>query len=110
MTDGIFRDLHWIDQNAAGRIGMDKPVANPHTRDTYLVSSLIEESINSSQLEGASTTRNIAKEMLRQGRKPKDRSEQMIFNKRKYGNQFVFVAPPDLGEKLVEVEQLYQNN
>ncbi|MGZ8904964.1 MAG: Fic family protein [Methylobacter sp.] len=79
MTDSIYRDLHWIDQNAAGRIGMDKPV-NPHTRDTYLISSLIEEAINSSQLEGASTTRNVAKEMLRQGRKPKDHSEQMIFN------------------------------
>jgi len=80
MIDSIHRDLHWIDQNAAGRIGMDKPVTNPHTRDTYLVGSLIEEAINSSQLEGASTTRNVAKEMLRQGRKPKDHSEQMIFN------------------------------
>ena len=80
MTDSIFRDLHWIDQNAAGRIGMDKPVTNPHTRDTYLVGALIEEAISSSQLEGASTTRNVAKEMLRQGRKPKDHSEQMIFN------------------------------
>ncbi|MGZ4981117.1 MAG: Fic family protein [Methylobacter sp.] len=80
MIDSIYRDLHWIDQNAAGRIGMDKPVTNPHTRDTYLVGSLIEESISSSQLEGASTTRNVAKEMLRQGRKPKDHSEQMIFN------------------------------
>jgi Fic family protein len=79
MTDSIYRDLHWIDQNAAGHIGMDRPV-NPHTRDTYLVGSLIEEAISSSQLEGASTTRNVAKEMLRQGRKPKDHSEQMIFN------------------------------
>ena len=80
MIDSILRDLYWIDQNAAGRIGMDKPVTNPHTRDTYLVGSLIEEAISSSQLEGASTTRNVAKEMLRQGRKPKDHSEQMIFN------------------------------
>ncbi len=80
MTDAIYRDLHWIDQNASGRIGMDKPVTNPHNRDTYLISSLIEEAISSSQLEGASTTRNAAKEMLRQGRKPKDHSEQMIFN------------------------------
>jgi len=72
--------LHWLDQNAAGSITMDQPITNPHTRDTYLVSSLIEESISSSQLEGASTTRNVAKEMLLQGRKPKDHSEQMIFN------------------------------
>ena len=80
MTDSMLRDLHWLDQNAAGSIGIDKPVTNPHTRDTYIVSSLIEESISSSQLEGASTTRNVAKEMLRQGIKPKDHSEQMIFN------------------------------
>lgn len=80
LTDSIFKDLHWLDQNAAGQIGMDKPVTNPHTRDTYLVRSLIEESISSSQLEGASTTRNVAVDMIRQNRKPRDHSEQMIFN------------------------------
>ncbi|NOQ35786.1 MAG: Fic family protein [Methylococcaceae bacterium] len=80
VPDDLQRNLHWLDQNAAGSITMDKPITNPHTRDTYLVSSLIEESINSSQLEGASTTRNVAKEMLRQGREPKDHSEQMISN------------------------------
>ena len=42
--------------------------------------SLIEESITSSQLEGASTTREIAKEMIREGRQPRDRGERMIFN------------------------------
>lgn len=80
VPDTLQRELHWLDQNAAGSITMDRPITNPHTRDTYLVSSLIEESINSSQLEGASTTRNVAKEMLRQERQPKDHSEQMIFN------------------------------
>ncbi|OAI11814.1 filamentation induced by cAMP protein fic [Methylomonas koyamae] len=80
LTDGMFKDLHWLDQNASGHIGMDKPVTNPHTRDSYLVSSLIEESISSSQLEGASTTRNVAIDMLRQDRKPQDHGEQMIFN------------------------------
>lgn len=80
VPDTLQKDLHWLDQNAAGSITMNKPITNPHTRDTYLVSSLIEEAINSSQLEGASTTRNVAKEMLRQGRAPKDHSEQMIFN------------------------------
>ena len=80
VPDTLQRELHWLDQNAAGSITMDRPITNPHTRDTYLVSSLIEESISSSQLEGASTTRNVAKEMLRQGRQPKDHSEQMIVN------------------------------
>jgi Fic family protein len=80
VPDSLQKALHWLDQNAAGSISMNKPITNPHTRDTYLVSSLIEESISSSQLEGASTTRDVAKEMLRQGRKPKNPSEQMIFN------------------------------
>lgn len=80
VPDIVQRELHWLDQNAAGSMTSNQPVTNIHTRDTYLVSSLIEESISSSQLEGASTTREVAKEMLRQGRAPKDHSEQMIFN------------------------------
>jgi Fic family protein len=44
------------------------------------VRSLIEESTTSSQLEGASTTREVAKQMIREGRKPRDRSERMILN------------------------------
>lgn len=55
-------------------------MTNPGTRDRYLVNSLIEEAINSSQLEGASTPRRVAKEMIRAGRTPRDRDERMIFN------------------------------
>lgn len=80
VPDILQKELHWLDQNAAGSITMGRPITNPHTRDTYLVSSLFEESISSSQLEGASTTREVAKEMLRQGRAPEDHSEQMIYN------------------------------
>ena len=49
-------------------------------KDTYLINSLMEEAISSSQMEGASTTRKIAKEMLRKNIAPKDKSQQMIFN------------------------------
>lgn len=80
MVDTIVELLHFVDQNAAGRIEMPDPVVNPQTRDSYLVSSLIEESIRSSQLEGAATTREVAREMLRTGRPPADRDEQMILN------------------------------
>jgi Fic family protein len=72
--------LHWLVQQCAGTINSDKPIINSYSRDAHLISSLIEESINSSQLEGASTTRDVAKAMLRQKREPKDHSEQMIFN------------------------------
>ena len=47
----------------------------------FLISSLIaEEAISSSQLEGASTTRKVAKEMLVHKRKPQNKDEEMILN------------------------------
>lgn len=73
-------DLHHIDQDAAGEIKSATETATPATRDRYLLRSVIEEAITSSQLEGASTTRRVAAEMLRSGRAPKDRSEQMILD------------------------------
>ena len=50
------------------------------SRERYLMNSLIEEAITSSQLEGAVTTRRVAKELLRSGRPPRDNSERMIVN------------------------------
>lgn len=49
-------------------------------RARYVASSLMEEAISSSQMEGASTTRKVAKDMLRKGLTPRGRSEQMICN------------------------------
>lgn len=57
-----------------------EPFTQPGTYDSYLINSLIEEAITSSQLEGAATTRQVAKEMLRQNRTPRNRSERMIAN------------------------------
>jgi Fic family protein len=72
--------LHFIDRDTSGLILMDGPMAPSQEQDRYLVSSLIEESITSSQLEGASTTRRVAEDMLRGGRRPRTTSERMIFN------------------------------
>lgn len=80
VPDRIAVQLHKIDLGAGGRIGMPEPVTNPNTRDQYLIRSLMDEAITSSQLEGAVTTREVAKDMLRSGRKPKDKSEKMILN------------------------------
>lgn len=80
VPDTVAQQLHEIDMGAGGRIGMPTPVTNPQTRDQYLVSSLIREAITSSQLEGAVTTREVAKEMIRTGRSPRDKSERMILN------------------------------
>lgn len=80
MPDQVLAALHEIDSQASGRIALPEPVVGPETRDRYIFNSLIEEAITSSQLEGASTTRPVAVEMLRSGRKPRDRHERMIVN------------------------------
>ena len=79
-TDSVQKLLHEIDSGAGGFIGVPDAITNPQTRDRYVISSLIEEAFTSSQLEGAVSTRLEAKEMIKSGRKPRDRSEQMILN------------------------------
>ena len=60
------------------RVGL---VPNDSVGNAYLLSSLVmEEAISSSQLEGASTTRRVAKEMLKTNRKPQTEDEHMIMN------------------------------
>ena len=80
ITDMIARLLHEIDLGAGGNIGMPDPIANPRTRSQYVMRSLFQEAVTSSQLEGAATTRAVAKEMLRTGRAPRTRGERMILN------------------------------
>jgi len=55
-------------------------VLSHENREQYLISSLMEEAIFSSQMEGAATTRKVAKDMLRKKMAPKDKSQQMIAN------------------------------
>ena len=75
--------LHRIDQSfgMAGASSSDmKRTVDTHGPKYLLANSLMEEAIRSSQLEGASTTRSKAKEMIRTRRQPKDKSERMILN------------------------------
>ncbi len=80
MVDPLLQSLHTIDQSASGAVLADEPLVATGNRDRYIVRSLIEEAVASSQLEGASTTRADAKRMLLEQRQPLDRSERMIFN------------------------------
>ena len=78
--DRIQEMVHRIDQQASGRLQTDEIVATVRSSDRYLVSSLEEEAITSSLLEGAATTRPAAKEFLRTGRNPRNRGERMVLN------------------------------
>ena len=73
------RICHELDMNFGGSCGANSILQDKY-REQYLVSSLMEEAISSSQMEGASTTRKVAKEMLRKKITPKDKSQQMIYN------------------------------
>jgi Fic family protein len=80
IVDPIPEQLHSIDLGTGGLVQMPEQIVNPESRDQYCVSSLIDEAVTSSQLEGATTTRHIARELIRTGRQPLDRSERMILN------------------------------
>lgn len=76
LPDSLQAKLYKISQLSVQGIAPSDSV-----KEQYLISSLItEEAISSSQLEGASTTRKVAKEMLVSSRKPKNEDEQMILN------------------------------
>lgn len=80
LPDPVLARLHAIDVQSAGRAELPNRAVTPENRDRYILSSLIEEAITSSQLEGASTTRQVAADMLREGREPRDKDERMIVN------------------------------
>lgn len=79
--DVLSRLLHQVDRE----LGHSKDVTDPrllngNQRNRYVVRSLLDESISSSQLEGAATTRREAKALIRSGRAPKTNDERMILN------------------------------
>lgn len=78
MSDRMMKMLHEFDMRAS--VGLFPDTIEPHRKAYYSVSSLMEESIASSQMEGAVTTTKKAKEMLRKNIRPKDKSERMIVN------------------------------
>lgn len=73
--------IHGIEQMTSQLGGA--AASSPQYRDNakYLVDSLMmEEAISSAQLEGAATTRKIAKDMLAKERAPQNDDERMILN------------------------------
>jgi Fic family protein len=71
--------LHYLDKETCGSLESDGP--HPYSsRSKLIVSALFEEAYASSTLEGAITTRDVAKELIRTNRKPRDKSESMILN------------------------------
>ena len=81
IPDLVLEGIHKVDQRCSGQIAMpDVVTSDSQAQQHYLVNSLMEEAIRSSQLEGATTSRRAGKDLLRTGRSPRDRSERMILN------------------------------
>ena len=79
ITNQMQRMCHEFDMNFGGFWGTSSVISGDN-KERYLNSSLMEEAIFSSQMEGAATTRQVAKDMLRKKMTPKDKSQQMIVN------------------------------
>lgn len=101
LPDALLRLNDAVTRGASGRITISAQVTDSATRDRYIVSSLIEEAITSSQLEGAATSRRVAKEMLRTGRRPKDIGEQMILNNYRAMRRIVEIHEREFTPELV---------
>ena len=79
ITNNMQKLCHYFDMNFGGS-WENSAIIPSEDRERYLISSLMEEAISSSQMEGAATTRRVAKEMLRKSISPHNKSEQMIVN------------------------------
>jgi len=76
---GSDRFFHEVDMNLGG--AMKSMVGGDEAdRKRFITRGIMEEAIASSQLEGANTTRRVAKRMLVEKRKARNESEQMILN------------------------------
>lgn len=73
--------LHLVDKSSPatfdGFMGMPP---GETAKQQYLIDSLMEEAIASSRLEGAATTRDVAKKFLREQKHPRTDGERMILN------------------------------
>lgn len=110
LTNRMQRLCHEFDMNFGGSWG-DSSVIPAESRQQYLVSSLMEEAIYSSQMEGAATTRKVAKDMLRKKMTPRDKSQQMIVNNYQTINYIAEHKTDSLTpELLLHVHQLMTSN
>lgn len=73
--------LHQIDMLAGGTLQANNSDLFSETdRNKYIITSIMEEAIMSSMLEGAVVTRSEAKELIRSNRIPSNQHERMVMN------------------------------
>lgn len=110
LTGKIQELLHMMDMNIGGSLE-SRSLIQKDEKNRYLISSIMEEAIASSQIEGAVTTRKEAKEMLRKNRTPRNKSEQMILNNYITIQKILEIKDEDLTvQRLLEIHRLISSN
>lgn len=109
ITDYMQRALHQFDMHIGGTLGSNIGIAETD-KTKFILSSIMEEAISSSQMEGANTTRKKAKEMIQKEQKPKNKSEEMIMNNFITMKHIVQHKKEDITpEKILYVHKLISN-
>ncbi|MCB9033875.1 MAG: Fic family protein [Chitinophagales bacterium] len=110
ITNSIQKGLHEFDLNFGGNLSSDA-IITENDKKRYLINSIMEEAIASSQIEGAVTTRKKAKEMLRKNKKPKSKSEQMILNNYNTIKHILEIKDkPITQQRILEIHKLITYN
>lgn len=101
IPDICLKTLHEVEQLNGKIAAMGSQTAAAQNQ-RYLVDSLMmEEAISSAQLEGAATTRKVAKDMLSSERPPKTEDERMILNNYRLMRQAKFEKDNPLTVDLI---------
>ena len=110
LTNSMQKMCHQFDMYWGGSWG-NNSIIDTNNKEQYLISSLMEEAIYSSQMEGAATTRKVAKEMLRKKMTPRDKSQQMIHNNYQTIQYIVEHKDEPLSEELLlQIHRLMTDN
>ena len=110
LTNSMQKMCHQFDMYWGGSWG-NNSIIDTNNKEQYLISSLMEEAIYSSQMEGAATTRKVAKEMLRKKMTPRDKSQQMIHNNYQTIQYIVEHKDKPLSEELLlQIHRLMTDN
>lgn len=110
INEYLQQKLHYLDFNFGAGLQKEKLLSDLD-KQSYLNNALMEESIFSSMIEGATTTRVKAKDMLRKNKKPKNKSEQMILNNYKTIQYISEHQDENISiEKLYDIHRLVTEN
>ena len=107
IPDDMLRMLRVVDLEAGGTLSGPGDAVTPEHRDRLIRSSLEEEAITSSLLEGAATTRRVAKEMIRSGRPPRNDGERMVLSNFRLMQRIrTLAAEPLSPETVIDLQRI----